>query len=436
MKKIITIIILVSTLSSSFAQLPAYVNNDSLVGWWPFTGNANDVSVNANNGTVTGASLVNDRLGNPQSAYSFSDYLHKISTNYNSSFDYSGDITMAAWIFPKGDKLYNSWQSIIYKGFQNNLDHECYLAINYTFGGTNNEDPTYYKKLLTGRNRVTTTGGNKYIYSGDSIFENKWQHVIVSIKKDTVKFYLNGKFIGCKSNENYFTIPHFSIAKSFTFGNTGNTNSPYSFNGFLDDIGIWKRALTDREIKNLYRNCILEIINHPKSQSSPLNSDVYMTIKANEPDATYQWQTNTGFGFQNITDAGQYSGSNKDTLFINGLNSINNNQLFRCIVNTTICTDTSNIAKLTIGSKSNLNDITSANEVFLFPNPSNNILKVKFINDSYENLYVIRDCFGRIVKSGELLYQDFEITLDEFSNGTYFFQIGNYFNKKFVVIKN
>ena len=97
MKKIITSIILVSSLSSSFAQLPAYVNNDSLVGWWPFTGNANDVSVNANNGTVTGASLVNDRFGNPQSAYSFSDYLHKISTNYNSSFDYSGIFFFSAF---------------------------------------------------------------------------------------------------------------------------------------------------------------------------------------------------------------------------------------------------------------------------------------------------------------------------------------------------
>ena len=36
-----------------------------------FSGNANDLSGNSNNGVVNGAQLVNDRFGNPNSSYQF-----------------------------------------------------------------------------------------------------------------------------------------------------------------------------------------------------------------------------------------------------------------------------------------------------------------------------------------------------------------------------
>ena len=36
----------------SFSQIPNYVPSNGLVGWWPFTGNANDLSGNNNNGIV------------------------------------------------------------------------------------------------------------------------------------------------------------------------------------------------------------------------------------------------------------------------------------------------------------------------------------------------------------------------------------------------
>ena len=42
---------------------PAYVPTDGLVGWWPFNGNANDECGHGNNGTVTGATLTEDRFG-------------------------------------------------------------------------------------------------------------------------------------------------------------------------------------------------------------------------------------------------------------------------------------------------------------------------------------------------------------------------------------
>ena len=46
------------------AQLPAYVPSNGLVGWYGFSGNANDASPTGNNGAVINAVLANDRFGN------------------------------------------------------------------------------------------------------------------------------------------------------------------------------------------------------------------------------------------------------------------------------------------------------------------------------------------------------------------------------------
>jgi hypothetical protein len=46
--------------SIDFAHVPNYVPTTGLVGWWPFNGNANDVSENSNNGIVTGALFKNN----------------------------------------------------------------------------------------------------------------------------------------------------------------------------------------------------------------------------------------------------------------------------------------------------------------------------------------------------------------------------------------
>ena len=47
---------------NSFSQVPTYVPTNGLVGWWGFNGNANDESVNGNDGVNSGATLTTDRF--------------------------------------------------------------------------------------------------------------------------------------------------------------------------------------------------------------------------------------------------------------------------------------------------------------------------------------------------------------------------------------
>ena len=64
-------------------------------------------------------------------------------------------------------------------------------------------------------------------------------------------------------------------------------------------------------------------------------------------DATYNWQLNKGVGFASVTNGATYAGANNDTLTVKSVTMSNNGQLYRCLVNTRWCKDTSASAKLT-----------------------------------------------------------------------------------------
>ena len=70
MKKLF-LLLNVFTISIIIAQPPSHVPTDGLQAWYPFTGNANDLSGNNLNGTVLGANLTTDRFNFQNAAYSF-----------------------------------------------------------------------------------------------------------------------------------------------------------------------------------------------------------------------------------------------------------------------------------------------------------------------------------------------------------------------------
>ena len=103
-KTIIILILLFIVTYPSFSQVPSYVDTNGLVGWWPFDGNANDISGNGNNGLVYGATLTTDRFGASNSAYDFDvlnwtwgangDYIY---IPYSSSFNFT-EFTVSTWV--------------------------------------------------------------------------------------------------------------------------------------------------------------------------------------------------------------------------------------------------------------------------------------------------------------------------------------------------
>src|ERR1044072_6166803 len=80
--------------------IPNIVSAQGLVGYWPFTGSANDASGNGNNGTVYNATLTYDRFGVANRAYNFNGTNAYIQAAHSSLYDFDGstDFTISAWV--------------------------------------------------------------------------------------------------------------------------------------------------------------------------------------------------------------------------------------------------------------------------------------------------------------------------------------------------
>ncbi len=96
-------------------------------------------------------------------------------------------------------------------------------------------------------------------------------------------------------------------------------------------------------------------LNFNKNPSIDTLSNVYAkkgsnaTFKAvgtNLVNVLFQWQTDVGFGFQNLINNSNYSNVKSQNLLVNNVQLRNHEQKFRCIVNLGSFADTSAIAKL------------------------------------------------------------------------------------------
>jgi hypothetical protein len=229
---------LFGTLLSATAQVPSYVPSNGLVGWWPFSGNANDQSGNGNNGTVSGATLTTDRFGNSNSAYSFdgvNDFIDYPS-GANSSLNVIGDFSVCFWM--KTNQGVSN-RTIISFGEQlkNNSG-------GYTIGINDGITQSPF-----GRLGYATQGqwNNSTIIMSDDI----WHFVVITLQGSTLKLFIDNNLNS--SNSNQLSVLSWNGNRRIGAGNYAQIGF---YEDLLDDIGIWNRALTQQEITNLYNGNI------------------------------------------------------------------------------------------------------------------------------------------------------------------------------------
>ena len=321
---LMTAVVVFGLATITIAQpVPSYVPTTGLVGWWPFNGNANDESVNGNNGVVNGPILTTDRFGNSNKAYSFDGLSAFITAPKNYMFNNS--ITFNVWAnittLSGVQTLFSSW------GSNSNLR---------TF--------TIYYESQYYRNSIQTINNQEYAFSNQPPVANVWTMLTGTYDGNTLTIYENGQLISSTLTSG----SNFNL-NQYNFYNFGTEDQLIQFyNGKLDDIGIWNRALTQQEITDLYNSCQLSVNTQPTNQTININNNAQFVVSSSDPNATYQWQTDLGVGFQNLNNVGQYSGTANDTITIANTTLSNNNQPFRCIISSGACTDTSNVAVLTV----------------------------------------------------------------------------------------
>lgn len=197
-----------------------------LVAYYPFNGNANDESGNGNNGTVNGAALTTDRLGNANGAYSFDGVDDYVNIGSNSSLTPSF-VTLSTWF--KSASTSNGM--IIYRthayGYQIGMGDGKIAFRAYT--GTGVSDDLLF---------ITSSTYN----------DNQWHNAVLTYDGNNFKCYIDGTLLN--------TIPKVSsglyyVGNYCTISKDGPSGSMY-FNGYIDDTKIYNRALNTCEVEALY----------------------------------------------------------------------------------------------------------------------------------------------------------------------------------------
>jgi len=263
MKKLLLLIGIASLTMN--AQVPTYVPTNGLVAYYPFNGNANDLSVNGYNGTNNGAALTTDRFGNANNAYNFDGVSNNIRIPYPilSQTPCDGDWTISFW-FKLGTPL-NSISSFVIFNNGRIPGQQGTNQFGYYDGTVPNVVGYWWKKTQV--STLQTTFDNNVWYH----FTYAYSHLT-----NSMKVYING------TNNSGNTVDMTSY--SGTADNLGNwyvgSTAYYNeyFKGKVDDIGMWNRALTQDEITSLYQSevsCQSLVIN--SGTLSSFNPPVYQS---------------------------------------------------------------------------------------------------------------------------------------------------------------
>jgi hypothetical protein len=284
----LTISATIGLTAGTMAQIvPSYVPTNGLVGWWPFTGNANDESGNGNNATVNGAVLTSDRFGNSNAAYSYdgiNDYLHGNASSFPSVYR-----TIALWFYTTNINVGSAGMQVF--GYGGDLCGQSWLM--------HMDNSTPLTSFFTDNSYEVSIGCNNWLTAlpfgvngSPANPNNNWHHWVATNGPGGIDFYFDGNYAGGITT----SIGNTMVAgKKFFMGSCPDSTGLVAYqdaylnnwNGKLDDIGVWNRQLTQQEITALYNGGTVGLndLHQPVSFSVyPNPAQNIINIKVNPED--------------------------------------------------------------------------------------------------------------------------------------------------------
>ena len=248
---------------SVFAQIPNYVPTNGLLAFWPFTGNTNDVTANANHLTNNGATLVADRNGVANAAYSFNgsgNYLEKTTPSF--MFSPTGTFSVSFWI--------------------NRPSTSGGVAMMSGSGTANN-----FIWLFSGGAANNTFGTNKqqsaWIWANSPYAVNQWEHYVCMFINGVMRIYRNGVL---EASATYSHTGALSTVLPFYIGKDIGTSY---FNGSIDDVAIWNRSLTNCEIQKMYTSQLPNIVSNAGADFTVCKGDTITLSGTGSGGNSYNW---------------------------------------------------------------------------------------------------------------------------------------------------
>ncbi len=250
---------------------PAFING--LAGYWPFNGSPNDVSGNNNLGAVSGnVALTSDRFGMTNGAYQFNGN-GCIRVPNSPSLCIQKEVSVSVWI-KTVDQQNDDADTIVLKGSKNDRNYDLTIG---------HDNKISWSDVTHGKENWRITGKK-------GVSDGKWHHIVGNWDGQTVKLYVDGL---CEAKEQYSAarVPN---NEPLFIGCDGNKGF---FNGAIDDLQIYNRALSESEVFSLYNYSLIP--NAAAGTISTLQLSVSNGITQSGEFATNVFMGKVGIGTAN-----------------------------------------------------------------------------------------------------------------------------------------
>ncbi len=221
-------------------QSPVVDINHDLLGHWSFNNGTPEDDAGFNDGVNFGAILTNDRFGNSENAYAFDDAYIEVDHNTTLNLG-SGNFSISTWF--KTDNT-TDVGVLINKGQSTGTMPRIFIRTNVT---ANN---FLQYRIGNGNTNVTRN------LDVSGLYNDSWQHIVLVKWINHMRMYVNGVLVDDVENTNLSGV-NVNSDRPFLFGAQDvvlSSQTPIGsfFDGSLDDIRIYGRAINDGEAMALY----------------------------------------------------------------------------------------------------------------------------------------------------------------------------------------
>ncbi|HEY7377318.1 MAG TPA: LamG-like jellyroll fold domain-containing protein, partial [Steroidobacteraceae bacterium] len=182
-----------------------------------------DLSGNANTGAIAGGATWTSS-GKNGGALQFDGVDDRVTIASSASLNATTAVTLEAWVYPTANQ----------SGWRNIVQHE--VDAYFLYAGSS-------QGTLRPAGGATVGGTIDGVIASSSLPLNTWTHLALTFNGSIYRFYVNGTQIGTKSRTG--TMP--SNSNSTSIG--GDSAYGDYFQGRIDDVRIYNRALSDAEIQ-------------------------------------------------------------------------------------------------------------------------------------------------------------------------------------------
>lgn len=183
----------------------------------------------------------------------------------------------------------------------------------------------------------------------------------------------------------------------------------------------WRWPISNSTLSFLSTQNLGIINSQPLSINVNEGDDASFSVSSSDNEAVFLWQLDTGFGFFDVIDSGQFVGGQTNNLLIAASTLSNDSMYVRCKVTVGNCVDTSSVAELIVSPINKIVEVDS-NSATVYPLPIHDFIYVKYNKKVFNKKFRIINLLGSVIIEGEFKSEE-GIYVGELNSGFYVLQI-------------